>query len=116
MEDSRLLRKAEMAIKSNRVIKLEANDSFFYTFIFLGNGKTGKDHILNEKSCDCKSFLFNRIYRNTNICYHLIALNKAIETERYTTIKLKSREILEIITDIYANGKSLKLRKVYPSK
>jgi len=116
MEESKLLRKAEIAIKSNRIIKLEAKDSFFYIFVFLGNGKNGKDHILNEESCDCKSFLFNKIYKNTNICYHLIALNKALENERFITIKLNSKEIFEIITDIYANGKSLKLRKVYPSK
>ncbi len=111
MEDSRSLRKAEISVKEGRIVKLVSSDSFFSVFIFVGKDRN-KDHVLDEDACDCKSFVFRRVYKNDGECYHLMALRMAMREEKYKTLTTTSKEIFEILLEIYAYGKSLKLRKL----
>ncbi|EWG07246.1 MAG: metal binding protein [Candidatus Aramenus sulfurataquae] len=111
MEDSRSLKKAEISVKQGRIVKLVSSDSFFSIFVFLGKDKS-KDHILDEDSCDCKSFVFRKIYRGDGFCYHVLALKMAMEKENYRTLRASSKEVFEVLLEIHAYGKSLKLRKL----
>lgn len=113
MEGSKLLRKARLAVKQKRLVKLQLQNTYFSVFIFLAKDiNEHRDHILTENSCDCKYFIFNKIYKNKNACYHILALKIALESEDYIQINVDIHIFSEIILEIFSNGKSLKLRKL----
>ncbi|EZQ03048.1 metal-binding protein [Candidatus Acidianus copahuensis] len=114
MEESKSLKKVKLAVAENRIVRLTATDSFFSIYIYLAKeGGRHKDHILGENFCDCKYFVFHSIYSATPLeCYHLRALKTTLSGEKIITINTSFKNITEIITDIYAYGKSLKLRKL----
>lgn len=75
-------------------------------------GKNGYDYLMSNKSCSCKSFLFNSVFKNKSyLCYHLKYLENAEEKDEIRTIYLNSNDFLLIIEEIFSTGKSLKLRK-----
>ncbi|WP_162569004.1 SWIM zinc finger family protein [Acidianus sulfidivorans] len=114
MENSRLLRKAKLAAEKGRIIKIEVENTGLSYFVFLSdNIRKHKDHILTQNACDCKFFIFHKIYLNKEYCYHILALNYALKSEKdITTVKVDFLTFKQIILEIYNNGKSLKLRKI----
>ncbi|ARM75875.1 hypothetical protein [Acidianus manzaensis] len=114
MEKSRLLRKAKLAVENKRIVKIEVENSFLSVYIFLTNDiRRHRDHIMTENSCDCKYFIFNKIYLNKCFCYHVLALKYSLESEKnIITIKTDFSTFNQILLEIYNYGKSLKLRKL----
>lgn len=62
-EDLRLLKRAKIAVRERRLIKLQLINNYFYVYIFLAKDlEKQKDHILTENSCDCNFFLCSTRY------------------------------------------------------
>ncbi|BDC19272.1 SWIM zinc finger family protein [Acidianus sp. HS-5] len=113
MEESRLLKRAKVSAVQGRIIKLRSKRGFFSTYVFIArNESRHKDHILNENYCDCDFFVFNKIYKNRNFCYHILTLKIAMNKEKIITVDVELNDFLEIIREIRHDGKSLKLRKL----
>lgn len=113
MENLKLLKRAKLAVKDKRIIKLQVINSYLHTFIFLAKDtERHNDHLLTEDSCDCNYFVFNKIYKNGNFCYHVLALRIALESEDLVQINVSTDVFTQILVEIFNNGKSLKLRRL----
>jgi predicted nucleic acid-binding Zn finger protein len=114
VEDYRIQIKARRAVKEKRYINIRSSDGIFSIFIYLGKSQ---DYIVTPNACTCPSYLFNVILKKKHkYCYHIIGLKYALTTEQITRIMLPINEIRDILIDIYAYGKSLKLRKLMSRK
>ncbi|QKR01018.1 metal-binding protein [Metallosphaera tengchongensis] len=71
-----------------------------------------KDHIVGERSCDCEYFLFSTIYKEKDVCVHIKTFIIASRREDFVKLYVSDLDFKEILTEIFAYGKSLKLRKL----
>ncbi len=95
---------------AENIVKIVNKDSLASVYIFMS--KKGNDYIMSLKSCSCKSFLFNSVFKQVDdSCYHLKYLKTAQEEDRVMTIYLNNDDFLLVIEEIFSIGKSLKLRK-----
>ncbi|BCS91969.1 hypothetical protein L3N51_00147 [Metallosphaera sp. J1] len=75
-----------------------------------------RDHIVGPRSCDCESFLFHGILEDGGSCIHIEAYNLASKRENFRKLTVERNELKQILTEIFAYGKSLKLRKLISSR
>ncbi|BBL48484.1 MULTISPECIES: metal-binding protein [Metallosphaera] len=116
-EESKYSREAEKAVKEGRVIELRTREGGPPLFVFMAREKgSHRDHIVGPTSCDCEYFLFHGILEGEGSCIHIQAYNIASRNESFRKIVVKREELKEILTEIFAYGKSLKLRKLISSR
>lgn len=102
--------KARRVVKEGRFVSLTLNDALFRIFIYIGRNN---DYILNLNFCSCSFYIFNVVLRGKyDFCYHVLGLKYALEKDQITKIELYADDFKEILTEIYAYGKSLKLRRI----
>ncbi|MEM0122663.1 MAG: SWIM zinc finger family protein [Saccharolobus sp.] len=105
-----LVYKAKKVVKEKRFINIIEPNNNISIFVYIGNKY---DYILNSNSCTCPSYLYNVIFRKKyKYCYHILGLKFALESDEIKKIVLSIDEIREILIDIYAYDKSLKLRRI----
>ncbi|AWS00612.1 metal-binding protein [Metallosphaera hakonensis JCM 8857 = DSM 7519] len=85
--------------------------------MFLAREKgTHRDHLVTYNSCDCEFFLFSTILGSGKPCIHMEAYRLASEKEDFLRISARSDDFKQILTEVFAYGKSLKLRKLISSR
>jgi len=104
-------RKAERSVKEGRIIRLSLENSRISVYVFLGKNK---DYLMYQNYCSCPYFAFKSLYTEKDLggCYHLLALNKALERDVVFTIYVSEDVFKDIIFEIYTMEKSFILRKL----
>lgn len=109
----------EAALIENRIIKISLVNSLFAIYVFMGKDK---DYILSENYCSCPHFYYRifrknlgaekRVNAGSTKCYHLQALELALEKDKARSIYVDLVTMKEILLEIYSMDKSFILRKL----
>ncbi len=106
----RLYKKAHIASKEGRIVRLIIGDFISPVYIFVGRKR---DYIVSPNYCTCKYFLFKTILsRQTLTCYHILALREAMRNDKIRTISVSFEEYKNIIYEIYVTSFSVTLRQI----
>lgn len=106
----RLYRKAHIASKEGRLVRISINGLILPIFIFMGKSR---DYLVSENYCTCKYFFFNVILeKKSPTCYHILALKEAIKNDQVRNITISFNEFRDILYEIYSSNFSLTLRQI----
>lgn len=110
MEEYTIQRKAEVAVKRRKVVRLVSPNGELPVYVVLGNSR---DHIVSSSSCDCENFRYNTILRGGKTpCWHIMAVRLSVAQDKVFKITASEDEIRRLFLEFAFSGKSLLLRKM----